>query len=140
MDKIDSELLSLLRGNARTTVSALAHHLRTSRSTVANRLSKLEAHGVIVGYTVRLRSDTQLDGIQAWTSITVRGCETRVVIKRLLGEPCIAALYDTNGHWDLLALLRTDNLQQLSSVLEHIRMIPGVEASETSIHLATFRG
>ena len=57
-----------------------------------------------------------------------------------VGEPGIAALHDTNGRWDLLAELRVGSLAELSAVLERVRRIPGVSASETSVHLQTFRG
>ena len=62
------------------------------------------------------------------------------VVRALLGEPGVAALHDTNGRWDLLAELRVADVAALSRVLERIRGIPGVSASETSMHLRTFRG
>jgi DNA-binding Lrp family transcriptional regulator len=52
----------------------------------------------------------------------------------------VFALHDTNGRWDLLAELRVGSLAELSAVLERIRGIDGVSASETSVHLQTFRG
>ena len=95
--------------------------------------------GVIVGYTVRLRPDATPDEIRAWTSIRVEGRQNAVVAA-LLGEPGVAALHDTNGRWDLLAELRVANLAEMSQVLERIRKVPGVSATETSMHLQTFRG
>ena len=44
-----------------------------------------------------------------------------------------------NGRWDLLAELRAADLQELSRVLERIRLIRGISQSETSIHLQTYR-
>lgn len=139
MDALDQQLISLLRSNARTSVATLAHRLKVSRGTITNRIARLEDEGVIVGYTVRLRPDTQPNEIRAWMSIVVEGNETRAVIASLLGEPGVAALHDTNGRWDLLAELRAENLTELSSVLERIRLIRGIHTSETSIHLATYR-
>ena len=139
MDALDQQLISLLRTNARTSVATLAHRLKVSRGTVTNRITRLEDDGVIVGYTVRLRPDSQPNEIHAWMSIVVEGNETRAVIASLLGEPGVASLHDTNGRWDLLAELRAENLTELSSVLERIRLIRGIQTSETSIHLATYR-
>jgi len=79
---------------------------------VTNRITRLENDGVIVGYTVRLRPDTQPNDIRAWMSIAVAGNETRSVIASLLGEPGVAALHDTNGRWDLLAELRAEDEQR----------------------------
>mgnify|MGYP001294725956 CR=1 FL=1 len=139
MDATDHQLLSLLRKDARTSVATLATRLGVSRGTVTNRVTKLEDAGIIVGYTVRLRPDSQPDDIRAWMSIAVEGNETRAVITSLLGEPGVATLHDTNGRWDLLAELRAANLAELSQVLERIRLIRGISSTETSIHLQTYR-
>ena len=71
--------------------------------------------------------------------VAVEG-QQRSVIQALLGEPGVAALHDTNGRWDLLAELRVGNLAEVSAVLERIRRIPGITASETSVHLRSFKG
>jgi DNA-binding Lrp family transcriptional regulator len=140
MDALDQQLIGLLRTDARLTVAALAHRLKVSRGTITNRITRLEDNGVIVGYTVRLRPDAQPNEIRAWMSIAVEGNETRAVIASLLGEPGVAEIHDTNGRWDLLAGLRAVNLSELSSVLERVRLIKGIQSTETSIHLQTYRG
>lgn len=139
MDETDHKLISLLRANARDSVATLAHRLGVSRGTVTNRIARLEAQGVIVGYTVRLRPDVKQDQINAWMSIAVEGNQTRRVIAELLGEPSVAILHDTNGRWDLLAQLRAENLAEMSTALERIRLIKGISNTETSIHLVTYR-
>lgn len=139
MDALDHQLIGLLRANARLSVATLAHRLKVSRGTITNRLAKLENDGVIAGYTVQLRPDVRPNEIKAWMAIQVAGNETRVVIASLLGEPGVASLYDTNGRWDLMAELRAENLTELSSVLERIRLIKGIQHTETSILLATYR-
>lgn len=139
MDDLDHRLIAALRHNARLSVAELAQLLGVSRGTVTNRMARLEREGVIVGYTVRLRPDASPDEIRAWTGLAVEGNQ-QSVIRALLGEPGVAALHDTNGRWDLLAELRVADLDALSRALERIRRIPGVSASETSMHLRTFRG
>lgn len=139
MDDLDQRLISKLRHDARASVAELAQALGVSRGTVTNRMARLQREGVIVGYTVRLRPDSTPDEIHAWTSIRVEGRQNTVV-NALLGEPGVAALHDTNGRWDLLAELRVASLAEMSAVLERIRKVAGVSATETSMHLQTFRG
>jgi DNA-binding Lrp family transcriptional regulator len=139
IDDTDRQLIALLRKDARLTVAALAAKLGVSRGTVTNRLRKLEDEHVIVGYTVRLRPDTEPNQIRAWMSVLVEGNQTRAVMASLLGDPAVAALHDTNGRWDLLAELRAESMAELSNVLERIRLIKGIANTETSILLATFR-
>ena len=139
IDQTDNELIALLRKNARMTVADLAHKLGVSRGTVTNRIRKLEDQQVIVGYTVRLRPDAEPNRIRAWMGVLVEGNQTRRVIASLLGEPGVAALHDTNGRWDLLAELEAGSMQELSEVLERVRLVTGIRSTETSIHLQTYR-
>ena len=139
MDDLDHRLIAKLRHDARAAVADLAKALGVSRGTITNRMARLQREGVITGYTLRLRPAATPDEIRAWTSLAVEGNQNPVV-RALLGEPGVAALHDTNGRWDLLAELRVGSLADLSATLERIRGIPGVSATETSVHLQTFRG
>ena len=139
MDDLDQQLIALLRHNARLNIADLAHKLKVSRGTVNNRLHRLEDQQVILGYTVRLRPESEPDRIRAWMGVQVEGNTTRQVIAHLLGEPGVVALHDTNGRWDLLAELEAPSMKGLSEVLERIRLIGGIRGTETNIHLATYR-
>lgn len=139
MDDLDHRLIALLRQNARLNVADLAHRLKVSRGTVTNRIRKLEDEQVIVGYTVRLKPEAEPERIRAWMGVLVEGNQTRRVIASLLGEPGVSALHDTNGRWDLLAELEVRSMNDLSAVLERVRLISGIRSTETSIHLTTYR-
>lgn len=139
MDELDQALIALLRRNARLSVADVAHKLKVSRGTVTNRLRRLEDAQVILGYTVRLRPESEPERIRAWMSVLVEGNQTRAVIASLLGEPGVVKLHDTNGRWDLLAELEALSMSELSDILERIRLIKGIHSTETSIHLRTYR-
>ena len=76
MDATDQALIALLRQNARLNVADLAHKLKVSRGTVTNRIRKLEDDQVIVGYTVRLKPDSEPERIRLVTGI--RSTETNI--------------------------------------------------------------
>ncbi|MEY4266520.1 MAG: Regulatory protein AsnC [Pseudomonadota bacterium] len=139
MNELDLQLIGLLRQNARMTMADLAYKLKVSRGTINNRLRKLEDKQVILGYTVRLRPEAEPDRIRAWMGVLVEGNTTREVIARLLGEPGLVALHDTNGRWDLLAEIEAASTKELSDVLERVRLISGIRSTETNIHLASYR-
>ena len=139
MDEIDQQLISLLRQNARMNIADLAHKLGVSRGTINNRLRKLEDKQVIVGYTIKLRPDTEPERIKAWMGVLIEGNTSRQVVANLLGEPGVVALHDTNGRWDLLAEIEASSMKELSDVLERVRLINGIRSTETNIHLATYR-
>jgi DNA-binding Lrp family transcriptional regulator len=139
LDDTDREILSILRADARTAVATLALRLRVSRGTVQNRLRKMEEGGIIVGYTVRLRPDTEAHRIRAWMSIAVEGNAAPDVIRALRGEPMVGTLHSTNGRWDIVAEVRADSLEAFDAVLGRIRLTPGIANTETSILLSTYK-
>lgn len=139
IDDTDRQLLSLLRDDARIPAAALAQRLRVSRGTVQNRLRKLEDAGVITGYTVRLRPDSEPQRIRAWMSIAVEGSSTPQVIHALRGEAAVGTLHSTNGRWDIMAEVRADSLEAFDAALGRIRLTPGISGTETSILLSTYK-
>ena len=139
MDDLDRRLLSLLRANARTPVATLAKQLSVARGTVQNRLARLERDGTIVGYSVRLKPQVEEHRIRALTTIEVVGNRVDAVINALRGDPAVAALHSTNGHWDIVAELRADSLESFDLVLGRLRQLDGVSSTETSLLLSTFK-
>ncbi|OOF51269.1 AsnC family transcriptional regulator [Rodentibacter genomosp. 1] len=138
MDETNQKLLSLLRENARYSIAFLAKKLNVSRATVVNRIARLEKEGIILGYRVELHSTVESNGIKAWTTVIVDGGATSEVVQTLRGEPCINAIYDTNGRWDILIELIAPSLEELGQALERIRSIKAISSSETYIHLKRY--
>ncbi len=139
MDDTDRELIALLREDARTPVATLAKKLKVARGTVQNRMARLEADGTIVGYTVRLRPDTEDRRMSALMTVAVEGNKTAAVIKALRGDPAVSALHTTNGRWDVVVELRADSLEAFDRVLGRIRLLDGISSTETSLLLATHK-
>jgi DNA-binding Lrp family transcriptional regulator len=139
MDTTDRKLLSLLRDNARMSVAAMAKALGLARGTVQNRLARLEADGVIAGYTVRLKLPAEDQRIRALMTVAVEGNRTDEVLKALRGDPAVCALHTTNGRWDIVAELRTESLEAVDRVLGRIRLIDGISTTETSLLLSTHK-
>lgn len=139
VDAIDHQLIGLLRVDARLSTVELAKTLGVSRGTVVNRLARLEKERIIIGYTVCVKPDTATSAVVAWVSIAVEGDNTREVVRALLSEPALRSLHDTNGRWDLVAEVEAGSIDQLSQLLERIRIVKGIENTETSIHLRSFK-
>ena len=139
MDDIDRQLISLLRDNARTSITTLSKKLRVARGTIQNRLARLEADGTIVGYTVRVKPQEEALRIRALMTVAVEGNRTDEVLRALRGDPAVGALHTTNGRWDIVAELRADSLSAFDRVLGRIRQIDGISSTETSLLLSTHK-
>ncbi|MGO9744149.1 MAG: Lrp/AsnC family transcriptional regulator [Roseiarcus sp.] len=139
MDDIDQRLISILRHDGRRSISDLAVELRVSRGTVRARLARLEADGVIIGYTVVLRADAVSMPVRGLTMVEVEGRMLDKVVDALVGFPEIAAIHTTNGRWDLIVELSAQSLADLDAVLRRLRMVAGITGSETNLLIATPR-
>ncbi|KAB0539400.1 Lrp/AsnC family transcriptional regulator [Pseudochrobactrum algeriensis] len=139
MDELDQKLITLLRHNARRSISDLALDAGVSRATARARLERLEKDGHILGYTVILRADTVEQAVRGIMMIEIEGHVTERVVKALGGFSEISEIHTTNGRWDLIAEINADTLSDLDSVLRRVRLVPGITNSETNLLLATPR-
>jgi DNA-binding Lrp family transcriptional regulator len=135
-DQLDRQLVTLLQANARASTAELARQLGVARTTVVARLARLEAGGVIVGYTARLGSDAADRGVQAFVGITVSPKAGREVVKRLTALPELRQLASVSGEFDYMALLRADSTMRLDALLDEIGDIDGVLKTTSSVVLA----
>jgi DNA-binding Lrp family transcriptional regulator len=103
---------------------------------VQNRIDRLLASGVLLGFTARLRGDAEGAPVRAIMSIEVRSADTRAVVTALRRMPDVGRVYSTNGRWDLVAELNAADLAALDRALTEIRALKPVANSETSILLA----
>jgi DNA-binding Lrp family transcriptional regulator len=137
VDDLDTELLSALRHNARISVSSLAALTGASRATVAARIERLVASGTIVGFTIRTGHETRSAGVRAIVMIEVLGKLADRVADQLRGLPQVRALHSTNGKWDFVAELEDRDLAAFDETLRRIRLINGINSTETNILLKT---
>ena len=133
----DELLLSILRENARASTAEIARRLELSRTTVQNRIERLEAKGVIAGYTVRVRDDYERSRIRAHISITVLPKQIAAVVKALKAMPEVRMLHSVSGGHDLIALAATATAEEMDVLTDRIGLIDGVERTTTSIILST---
>ena len=139
MNDTDSQILGLLRDNARMSITDLAHKIRVSRATVQKRIEYMEMNGIIMGYTIRIKPSANQNTIRAWMNIMVEGTQTRAVVKALRLDSAVQTLHTTKGKWDLLVELESDSLESFDKILERIRNISGIYNTETSILLSTYK-
>lgn len=133
----DERLLSILRSNARASVSDLARVLGVSRTTVQNRMQRLEQAGVIQGYVLQYGSAYLSALVSAHVSLKVKQkltTKTNIELKQI---PQISALYAINGEYDLIAVVQTQNTEQLSQILDQIGNLEGVERTNSAVILET---
>ena len=126
LDAIDRKLIALLQDNARLPTVALAKAVGLSRSTVQERLQRLENTGVIAQYTVRLGSSG--DPLQAWLWLRyAEGFSCDDIMPLLTELPQVQQCYSVAGEIDLLVLVQADTPGALADLRERIACFKGVD-------------
>ena len=137
MDDLDRELLSALLHNARIPVSSLAAMTGASRATIASRIDRMVEKGTIAAFTIKTGHDLRAAGVRAIVMIEVLGKMADRVALQLRGLPQVRALHSTNGKWDFIAELEDRDLATFDETLRLIRLIEGINTTETNILLKT---
>lgn len=135
-DTIDQRLLALLRADAREPVAVLARKLDLARSTVQERIDRLEKQGVIAGYTIREGSDHRGRQIAAHVMISVSPKMAPSVTSDLRRMPEVRVLAAISGTYDLMAEVSADTTARIDAILDAIGQLKGVEKTMSSIILS----
>ena len=83
MDTNDTKIIAELRRNARISLSALASQVGLSRVTVRSRMSRLQAEGDIIGYTVILADDIREHPVRGLMMLGIEGKGTDRISRAL---------------------------------------------------------
>ena len=137
MDETDRALLALLESDARLPTAVLARRLGLSRSTIQDRLRRLEEKGVIGGYTIRYRETFARRQITAHVLISVNPKLSDRVVHALKQIPGLRSLPAVSGIYDLIAILREETTEAMDATLDRIGRIDGIEKTTSSIVLST---
>lgn len=133
----ETELLNILRKDARKTVAALARELSISRPTVHNMLSKLEAVA-IKRYTIELKPDFSNAQIRSFVFMT-RHPKKWVAIKKALQKiPQVRAVHTVTGQFDAIIELEVSagDFPDMDRILSQIVALDGVIKTQTCMVLA----
>lgn len=137
IDDKDRALIELLSANSRESVAELARKLKLSRSTVKDRIERLETRGIITGYTVRFSEEYAVGQIQAHVMISSDPKLAAQIVRNLRQIAAVKSLYAVNGIYDMIAIVSTESTRSLDQTLDQIGDMEGIEKTVSSIILST---
>lgn len=135
IDKLDAKILRILQNDCRTSMKKIAKQLGVPKSTIHNRIKRLEADRIIEGYHAKL--DATKLGKDFITITNVRAkygpSYHKNVGKKLAQIPGLWGVYLVFGEIDFVVLAKSDNREDFMKKLEKIMDIPEIERSNTEI-------
>lgn len=140
MDKLDYQILSELRKNARQTASDISKTIHLSVSTVIERIRKMEKSGLIQSYTV-ITNDHQFgNDITVLMEVSMEHPRFNDdFILRINDHPNVVACYYLTGEFDFMLKICCRSSEHLEQIHNDIKDCPGVRLTRTHYVLRTVK-
>ncbi len=116
--------------------SYISQQVSLSVSAVIERMKKLEASGLIRGYTAVI--DERLAGYDVQALISIRLEHPRFgpeFARQMQEHPAVMECYYITGDFDYMARICASSTEALTKILNDIKRIPGVSHTRTYVVL-----
>jgi DNA-binding Lrp family transcriptional regulator len=123
----------MLRANARLPLKTIAGTVGLARSSVRERLSRLEAAGVILGYHARVASADQVSAI---LHLKLEKTPSPAIVAAITGMAEVVRCYSLSGPIDLAVEIAAPTSTALNAARDRIAMLPGVTNVVTAMILS----
>jgi len=140
MDKIDYQILELLKSNGRERASEISKEVHLTVSTVIERIKKMETSGIIKGYTV-LTDDPQVgNDVTAIIEVGLDHPKYEDAFSDCIKKhPNIIACYYLTGEYDYILKLTCRSSHHLEEIHSWIKGQPGIRKMKTHYVLKTVK-
>lgn len=132
LDSVDGRILRLLVENARASYRDIGEAVGLSANAVTQRMRRMEAAGIVRGYTAVL--DPELDGTP-WHAVvhvnTAIDVDAPAMEEGLASITAVVEVLDLAGTIDYEVRVRGRTQPELYEAIQQIRLLPGVTAIET---------
>ena len=132
-DLLNTQLISLLEGNANQTSEELAKQLNVSSSTIRRRMKELIRQGTLHIVAIPEPKNMGISMI-AIIAFQVQHESLSSVLNTLKTREDVKCLYATSGRYDVMALTWFSSSEQLYKFMEEdVAKLEGVKGTETFV-------
>lgn len=139
LDEIDRQILRILVENGRISNSELADRVGLSPSPCAQRVRRLEASGVIAGYSANLNLEALGMGETVMVEVSLDRHGTKVLEefgKAMSETPEVLEVHLMAGDFDYFVKVAASSTRDVERFLrEHLFNVPGIRHSRSAFSL-----
>jgi Lrp/AsnC family leucine-responsive transcriptional regulator len=140
LDEIDAKILTIIQQDARISNAEIARQIGMAPSAIFERIRKLEAQGVVMGYETRLSPqalDLRLLAFVFVRTREVNGAETEEILADI---PGVQEVHHVAGEDCYLLKVRVADTEALGKLLrERIHILKSVTSTRSTIVLHTIK-
>lgn len=134
-DKIDENILTLLRNDARESFVDIGKKLKLSESAVRRRVKNLINEGIIKKFTIDVEESNKTSAV---VLITVHSTtDTSKISSQLMNISSIKTIYEITGQYDIIVIINAKNIIEINNCIDSLRKISGISDTNTVIILKT---
>jgi DNA-binding Lrp family transcriptional regulator len=138
MDRIDVQIVALLRENARRSFQDIGKRVSLSAPAVKRRVDRLEREGVIRGYSATVDPAAFGWPTHAFVELFCEGHMSGTEVREAVAAyPEVEGAYTIAGAPSAIIHVRAADTRHLEEALERIRETPGVMRTQTQVVLST---
>jgi len=138
LDDIDRHILTLLQEDCRTAYARLGEQVGLSAPAVLERIKKLEAAGVVVGYHAALDARAVGLDVTAFIGVITDSPDSLARFEeQVLALDDVLECHHVTGEYTLLLKVKTASTSSLERLISRIRALDGVARTETTVVLST---
>lgn len=132
MDSIDRQIIAQLRANARLPLKTIAAGVGLARSSVRERISRLEASGVLLGYHARIDDPGRISAI---LHLRLAKTPAPAAVAAIVAMPEVCRCHSLSGEIDLMVEIDAPDATMLNTVRDRIANLPDVTDTTTALIL-----
>ena len=137
IDRLDVELLTRMIANARVGIAELAAGLGVSRTTVQQRLRRLEDERILVGFQPIIDLSVIGLSVQALVSLEIDQRKMPTIIEGLRALPEVLEVRIQAGREDLLVHVAIASLEELQRLTAAFVRLEGVRKTTSTFTVST---
>lgn len=132
------QIVALMRDNSRRSFQDIGAHVSLSAPAVKRRVDRLEARGVLKGYTAVVDPAAMGWATHAFVALYCEGRMTAGEVRAAVeSHPEVVAAYTVAGEASAILHVRAEDTAHLEAALERIRDCEGVVRTQTQVVLST---
>jgi len=132
------QIVALMRDNSRRSFQDIGGRVALSAPAVKRRVDRLEARGVIKGYTAVIDPAAMGWATHAFVDLFCEGRMSAAEVRSAVEtHPEVVAAYTVAGEASAMLHVRAKDTAHLEAALERIRDTPGVGRTQTQVVLST---
>jgi DNA-binding Lrp family transcriptional regulator len=136
MDEKNLQILRLLQQNARLPLKTVAGKVGLARSSVRERIARMEAEGIILGYKAEVRPNHRGgEAVRALLMIRLGRTPARETVSRIAALPSVRRCASVSGDLDLVVEIEAAVISGLNAARDEIALMPDIADVTTAIVL-----